>query len=205
MNDSACPPLPNNRTSKLAVSSLVLGILGTFCCGLFAGFPAFICGAISLCQQKKHPATKNLVMALIAIALSAVSIFTTGVLAGLMVPGINKALESAKQTKELADIRQVGVMLFAYANDHEGKYPDSFEDFVSAELKDKSGAELDHLNKLFYQPKSHELRWKYTPGLTINSPAETVLLESADHSLHGKAVHTVGNTSEFIKDRPMHY
>jgi type II secretory pathway pseudopilin PulG len=199
MNDTASPPLPNNKTSKLAVTGLVLGILGTFCLGILAGLPALVCGTISLCRLKQYPARKNQVMALITLCLSLVSIFfTTAFLAGLLVPGINGALTAAKQTRNVADAKQIGLMLLEYANEHNGKYPDSFEVFIADTLKDEDGEKREIL---FYQPGTRELRWKYTPGLTTDNDPETVLLESNDPALKGKTTYTIGHTAEFIKNR----
>jgi prepilin-type N-terminal cleavage/methylation domain-containing protein len=46
-----------------------------------------------------------------------------GVLAGLAVPAINGALERAKQTSDVANARQLGIVLFQIANDENGAYP----------------------------------------------------------------------------------
>jgi prepilin-type N-terminal cleavage/methylation domain-containing protein len=46
-----------------------------------------------------------------------------GVLAGLAVPAINGALERAKQTSDVANARQLGIVLFQVANDENGAYP----------------------------------------------------------------------------------
>jgi hypothetical protein len=45
------------------------------------------------------------------------------VLAGLAVPAINGALERAKQTSDVANARQLGIVLFQVANDENGAYP----------------------------------------------------------------------------------
>jgi prepilin-type N-terminal cleavage/methylation domain-containing protein len=46
-----------------------------------------------------------------------------GVLAGFAVPAINGALERAKQTSDVANARQLGIVLFQIANDENGVYP----------------------------------------------------------------------------------
>jgi prepilin-type N-terminal cleavage/methylation domain-containing protein len=46
-----------------------------------------------------------------------------GVLAGLAVPAINGALERAKQMADVANARQLGIVLFQIANDENGVYP----------------------------------------------------------------------------------
>ncbi|MDR1145274.1 MAG: prepilin-type N-terminal cleavage/methylation domain-containing protein [Verrucomicrobiales bacterium] len=46
-----------------------------------------------------------------------------GILAGLAVPGINKALNTAKQTADVANVRQLGLILFTLANEENGSFP----------------------------------------------------------------------------------
>lgn len=46
-----------------------------------------------------------------------------GLLAGLAVPAIGRALDNAKQTADVANARQLGIILFSIANDENGVYP----------------------------------------------------------------------------------
>ncbi|MDX6766728.1 MAG: prepilin-type N-terminal cleavage/methylation domain-containing protein [Candidatus Methylacidiphilales bacterium] len=46
-----------------------------------------------------------------------------GVLASLAVPAINGALDKAKQTADVSNARQLGIVLFSVANDENGVYP----------------------------------------------------------------------------------
>lgn len=46
-----------------------------------------------------------------------------GVLAALAVPAINGALDKAKQTADVSNARQLGIVLFSVANDENGVYP----------------------------------------------------------------------------------
>lgn len=46
-----------------------------------------------------------------------------GILAGLAVPAINGALDKAKQMADVANARQLGIILFGIANDENGVYP----------------------------------------------------------------------------------
>ncbi len=43
LNYEAVPPVPE-KASGMAITALVLGILGLCCCGIFAGVPALIVG-----------------------------------------------------------------------------------------------------------------------------------------------------------------
>jgi len=46
-----------------------------------------------------------------------------GILAGLAIPGVNLALDKAKQLKDVANAKQLGTILFTAANDNNGVYP----------------------------------------------------------------------------------
>jgi len=46
-----------------------------------------------------------------------------GILAGLAVPAISSALARAKQTGDVANVRQLGLIVFSIANDENGVYP----------------------------------------------------------------------------------
>ena len=51
----ATPSVSRDTTEPLAIWSLVLGILGLFCCGHFAAIPAIICGHLALSKIDKNP------------------------------------------------------------------------------------------------------------------------------------------------------
>jgi hypothetical protein len=46
---------PAGKTEPLAIFSLVLSVLGLFCCGLFSGIPGIICGHLALSKIEKNP------------------------------------------------------------------------------------------------------------------------------------------------------
>ena len=48
-------PVPVGKTEPLAVFSLILSVLGLFCCGLFSGIPGIICGHLALSKIEKNP------------------------------------------------------------------------------------------------------------------------------------------------------
>ena len=46
-----------------------------------------------------------------------------GLLAGLAVPAIGSALNKAKQAGDIANVRQLGLLMYSIANDNNGTYP----------------------------------------------------------------------------------
>jgi hypothetical protein len=115
--------------------------------------------------------------------------------AAFAVPSISGGAKPALHMRTVADINHAGVMLSAYANEHDGKYPDDLAGFIKTEVTDR---------RLFYKKDGRQLRWILTPGLTTNSPSRTVLLQSvekvkADNSEY-LIVYTIGNSAEAIKN-----
>lgn len=190
------PPLPVRKTSGLAITSLVLGCFSFFLSCL-TGIPAVICGILALREIGRKTGLEGQGQAIAGIILGGFSMLILPMLAGLAIPAISGALDAAKQTKEVADIRMVGIALYAYATEHDGKYPDSLETLAQ-------GKDIDETQ--LYKKDSRELRWVLTPGLSTADDENTILLQSADTMGKGKkkgrAVYRVGNTAQWLREAP---
>ncbi len=82
---------------------------------------------------------------------------------------ISKIQEKAKATKSLANARQIVVACNRYAAEHDGKLPKELRELVGTYIAD---------GLILISPfKDGEVGYAYTPGLTLSSPIETVLLE----------------------------
>jgi len=80
-------PFGQKKTLGLAITSLVLGILGFVCCGFFSGIPAIICGHMAHGKIHRHPRRyEGSGLALAGLILGYLSIFSTGILAALAIP-----------------------------------------------------------------------------------------------------------------------
>lgn len=95
------------------------------------------------------------------------------------------------QLIELAQIKRVGVALFMCANDEGGKYPNSLD-----VLKGDYGIE----DKLLVDKESGKPRWILTPGLLTSAKPDTILLQSLESKMGGKAVYYTGGTVKWVKD-----
>jgi hypothetical protein len=202
MTQPNIPALPVPKTSGLATASLILGCFSLiFSC--LTGIPAIICAILAFRKIGKNPALGGHGMAVAGVVLGGITTvlfpLIAGLLAGLAVPAISAALDNAKMTKEVSDIRQVGIHLFAYANEHDGKYPDSLEVLTG----DGGMSEEDQV-KLLYKKDSTELRWILTPGLSTASPEETILLQSTETMGKGRkkghAIYTIGNVARWLPE-----
>ncbi len=85
MNELAPPP----RTNPLAIWSLILGIISFFCCGLFTGIPAVICGHMAHSRIKNSggsEAGSGMAIAGLVIGYMGIFLTTIGILAAIAVP-----------------------------------------------------------------------------------------------------------------------
>lgn len=124
-----------------------------------------------------------------------------GVLAALAVPAINGALDKAKQTSDVSNARQLGIVLFSVANDENGVYPVGPRDnngnrtnaattvqLFNAMLQDKELTDAKILatnGKSVYNGststpdlKSDNVGWDYLRGVTTTDESSLPLLAS---------------------------
>jgi prepilin-type N-terminal cleavage/methylation domain-containing protein len=97
-----------------------------------------------------------------------------GILAGLAVPAISGALDRAKQTGDVANVRQLGLIVFSIANEENGTYPAGAIDATGNRVAATDNA--DFFNKMITSKEITEpkLVWSTsaTPkaGLTTTTP-----------------------------------
>lgn len=122
------PPLPNTtppKTSGMAVTSLVLGILGFFTCGLTALF-GLIFGIISLIKIKDNKDTlKGGGLALAGIIVSAVFLLMIPIFAAMLLPALSAAKERAQTINCVSNEKQLALAVRIYEGDHTNQLPPS--------------------------------------------------------------------------------
>lgn len=125
-----------------------------------------------------------------------------GLLAGLAVPAISGALDRAKQTADVVNARQLGIILFTIANDENGFYPSGGLDssgnrvdaanaraffdslIVSRELTEpklvwsSSAKPKENLNKDTPALAAENLAFEYTKDLKTTNDASIPLIAS---------------------------
>ena len=109
------PPAPATpaqpKTSGLAISSLVLGILGLTCFWLLTAIPAVICGHLAYSRIKRSAgalsgnglALGGLITGYLSIALIPV----IGLLAAIAIPNFVKARTTAQMNVCISNLRQI--------------------------------------------------------------------------------------------------
>lgn len=111
------------KTSGMAVTSLVVGILGacTFGIGSIIGL---ILGLVSLNKIKKSNGQlggKGLAIAGVCVSVAVIPI--TAILAGLLLPALGKAKGKAQTINCVNNLKQIALAARIYANDHNDTFP----------------------------------------------------------------------------------
>lgn len=122
------PPVPGaapSRTSAMAVTSLVLGILGLFTCGSTA-LIGLIFGIISLIKIKNNRETlKGDGLALAGIIVSAVFLLMVPIFAAMLLPVLASAKARAQTINCVSNERILALGVKMYAADHTNQLPPS--------------------------------------------------------------------------------
>jgi competence protein ComGC len=128
MNTEPIPPgLPQPRNNKLAVSSLVLGILSLVLCGIGVLFaiPGLICGFTGMSRVKKSGGLEKghgLALAGTVMSGTALVMFPIiALLAAIAVPNFVKARTMAQKNACIANLRQIDAAKANWALDNKKK------------------------------------------------------------------------------------
>lgn len=125
------PILPGNtdasavapKTSGLAVSSLVLGILGLFSCG-FTALIGLILGIIAYSKIKKSQGRlAGSGLAIAGIVVSAIFVLMLPVFAAMLLPALAKAKAKAQSIQCMNNAKQIALGVIMYADAHTNLCP----------------------------------------------------------------------------------
>lgn len=117
-------PLVDAKTSGLAITALVLGILSFFTCYITA-IPAIIFGIIALVKiNKSGGRQKGIGMAIVGMALP-VTLLPVMAMLAIMMPALNKTKALAQRLVCSTNLQGLGTALVVYTNDYDDKLPTS--------------------------------------------------------------------------------
>ncbi len=117
------PLLATPRTSRLAITSLVLGCCIVLC-SLVTGLPALIFGIAALVAiNRSHGQLRGQGMAIAGICLGGVSVVMVPILAGLLFPAISRVKSQAQKAQAAVAVRQLCVASDAYYIEY-NKWPE---------------------------------------------------------------------------------
>ncbi len=119
---SAAPPLPAN-TNGLAITSLVLGILGLFTCGFTALF-GLVFGIIALVKAKQNRSALGVNgFALAGVIVSSIFVIMIPIFAAMLLPALAAAKQKAEAINCVNNETQLAVAVKIYSGDHNGQLP----------------------------------------------------------------------------------
>lgn len=155
MNDTASAPQAPPRVSVLAVTSLVLALIGV--CTLVPALVGVVLGVIALVVTSgQTPKRRGKGLAIAGVLLSIVAILGWAALAALMLPALGKAREVAYSVHTATRIRMATMSLHLYAAENHGHLPAAsgwqqalVPDYVN-NLKELQGSQADHQPPLVF-------------------------------------------------------
>ena len=116
-------PMAAPQTSAMAITSLVLGVLGFFTCGVTALF-GLIFGIIAIIKiNRSQGRLSGSGLAIAGTCVSVVFLLLLPVLAGLMVPALIKAKQKAMTINCENNLRQLGLGVIMYAGSNNDQFP----------------------------------------------------------------------------------
>jgi prepilin-type processing-associated H-X9-DG protein len=116
---AAAPP----KTSRLAVTSLVLGCLGVLTCGI-TSLVGLVLGIIALVRiNKSKGQLGGQGLALAGTIVSAAFLLLAPIPAALLLPALAKAKQRATGIQCMNNVKQLNLGLMMYANDNKDVFP----------------------------------------------------------------------------------
>lgn len=114
------------------------------------------------------------------------ALISIGVAAAVMFNEDNSI--SCRQSKEVSNLREVGIHLFAYANDRNGIYPDSINEILLG-MKDSDLNDFIHDVRFAYHP----------PKVPVSELSKDDVILSYDFPGKGQVTHTGDLSTQYIK------
>lgn len=170
------PGLDTRPTSGLAITSMVLGIL-CLCFGPLALLP-LILGIIGITTTGSNGKKKGQGFAIAGTVLGGVGVLGTCFSAGIMLPALAKARQTAERVMSQSQINMLIISCENYARDNNGNYPSvaSWEQ----DLEDYLGTPID---EMIVSPAEDGdgVSYIYLGGSYPEDPDHILFYEDPDH------------------------
>lgn len=122
------PPFPQEtRTSVMAIVALSLGVVGILLFPL--AFVALILGIVALVRMNKNPSLQGKGFAIAGTALGGAGIAFSCLSLGILLPALGKARQTARQMKDMVQVRAMVQSLTIYSMDNKGAFPEPGADW----------------------------------------------------------------------------
>lgn len=161
------------RTSKLAICGLILGILGFFTWFL-TSVPGIIVSAIAMSKTGKSGGKlggHNMALAglIVSIVATVMGIITFAFMAAILTGPLMNARAAALSTHSASNMKQIGIAIMMYKAEHE-KAPEKLQDLMNAGV-------IDNI-RLLQHPLSDDEGEGYIllPAVAQDSPGNRIIL-----------------------------
>lgn len=169
------------KTEGMALTSLILGVLAFFTCGL-TSIPGIIVGILALRKiGRSGGQSGGQALAIVGLVLSGFTLLYIPIMAAILFPVFAKSREKARQTACLSNIKQISLCLIMYSNDWDERLPppERWSEAVLPYLRDR---------KLLACPSVPKLSCGYALNRALGGdvfpklqrPPEVVLLFESD-------------------------
>jgi len=112
-----------SKTSGLAVTSLVLGILGVLTCGL-TSLVGLVLGIVALVRiNKSQGQLRGQGLAMAGTIISAVFLLLVPFSAAMLLPALSKAKQKAMGISCMNNVKQLNLGLIMYSSDNKDQFP----------------------------------------------------------------------------------
>jgi hypothetical protein len=179
----AVPAAPTSKTSGLAITSLVLGILGMSCLlPVVGGIAALICGIVALSKIKNSGgALTGQGLAIGGIATGAVGILLIPIMAAMLLPALASARAQARRVQCMANLKQIGLGIAQYYDDQNpNKMPAKLDDILPY---------VGNESKIFICPTATDRTtrsYQLVPGAVWGAEPARVMIIEPDGNHGGK-------------------
>jgi prepilin-type processing-associated H-X9-DG protein len=176
-------PAASAKTSGLAISSLVLGLLGLFTCGI-TSLVGVVLGIVALVKiEKSKGQLGGRGMALAGLILSGLMLLVLPFMAAMALPAFANAKAKAESIQCMNNVRQLNLALVMYADGATGQFPAGGKwcDAIQPQFVRNASAFICPKGKA--GQRSHyafNARLSGVDPKSLSSPATTVLAFEAD-------------------------
>jgi prepilin-type processing-associated H-X9-DG protein len=196
---SAVPGAPP-KTSGMAITSLVLGVLGLFTCGV-TSLVGLILGIMALLKVNRSGGRlSGSGLAIAGICVSALFLLMVPVYAAMLLPALAKAKAKAQSIACANNVKQLALGVRMYATDNGDKCPsantwcDGILKYVGTDKVFKCpGTSVTSRSHYAFNQKLDSL-----PASKITNPARTVMIFESDSGWNA------GGGQELMVRRPRH-